>query len=144
MKDSYLEELAALRQQVNALFDRVMVASNMAGEAPGTPGTWTPPIDVHETEDAFVLLAELPGVLQDEVDLSVVDGRLELAGRRGGSEEGTFLRMEGSYGPFRRAVEFNQPVDLEDISASYRLGLLRIAVPKRSGSGRQVPVTEED
>ena len=71
------------------------------------------------------------------------DRRLELSGRRQNlGENRNFLRMERSYGPFRRTFELAAPVDAESISAGFQQGILRVHLPKRSGATR-VPVQDE-
>jgi HSP20 family protein len=69
---------------------------------------------------------------------------LELSGRRQTlGENRNFLRMERSYGPFRRAFELGAPVDTDGITAGFEQGILKVHLPKRSGDAVQVPLKEE-
>ena len=140
LKKIYLEELSRIQERVNSLLEQALLASEYE-DAKGAPGTWAPAVDVLETESAFLLYAELPGIRRDEIELSVHDRRLELSGRRPPlGENRNFLRMERSYGPFRRSFDLGAPLDAEKISAQFQQGVLRITIPKRTPT--QVPVEE--
>ena len=145
LKKIYLEELARIQDRINSLFEQALLPTEYEDREGGLPGQWAPAVDVIETEDAYLLFVELPGVSKEDIQLNVRDRRLELTGRRQPlGENRNFLRMERSYGPFRRTFELAAPVDTEGISAGFQLGILRIHVPKRAGSGiTTVPVTEE-
>jgi HSP20 family protein len=100
-------------------------------------------VDVLEVEDAYLIFAELPGVRRDDIQLQVKDRRLELSGRRHPlGENHSFLRMERSYGPFRRTFELGAPVDVDGISAAFEQGVLRVLIPKRQGGATAVEITE--
>lgn len=98
---------------------------------------WAPPVDIGETADALIILAELPGVTQEDIDLSVEDGTLTLRGERkleqAGAEE-VFLRRERVAGPFVRHVLLPATVDPARVTATYHGGVLRITVPKKEGA----------
>jgi HSP20 family protein len=144
LKQIYLEELARIQDRINGLFEQALVTSEYEDREGGLPGTWAPAVDVLETEDAYLLFAELPGVGREDIQLQIQDRRLELSGRRQPlGENRNFLRMERSYGPFRRAFDLGTPVDPEGITAGFRHGVLRVLIPKRQGSVTTVPVQEE-
>ncbi len=141
LKKIYLEELSRIQERVNSLLEQALLAAEY-DESQGAPGTWAPPVDVLETDDAFLLFAELPGIGRDDIELSVEDRRLELSGSRASlGENRNFLRMERSYGPFRRAFELGAPLDAENISARFEQGVLRITIPKQAAT--TVEVEEE-
>lgn len=140
LKKVYLEELARIQERVNSLLEQALLASEYE-DAKGVPGTWTPAVDVLETESAFVLYAELPGIHREDIELSVHERRLDLSGRRPPlGENRNFLRMERSYGPFRRSFELGAPLDSEKIAAHFHHGVLRITIPKRAVAS--VPIDE--
>jgi HSP20 family protein len=147
LKKIYLEELARIQDRINNLFEQALLPADYDerdGEL-GLPGTWAPTVDVLETEDAYLLFAELPGVAKEDIQLQVKEKRLELSGnRRSLGEHRNFLRMERSYGPFRRTFDLGVPVDTESITANFEHGTLRVAIPKRSAMpALAVVVTEE-
>jgi HSP20 family protein len=144
LKKIYLEELARIQDRINGLFEQALLTSEYEDHEGGLPGTWAPAVDVLETEDAYLIFAELPGVRRDEIQLQVRDRRLELSGRRQTlGENRNFLRMERSYGPFRRSFDLGAPVDVDAISAAFEAGVLRVLVPKRQAGGVQVEIAEE-
>jgi len=136
-------ELQRLQERLNRLLEQALLSAG--GEVPQSVSSgWRPVLDLVETADSFILYAELPGVTREEIELDS-DGRtLELSGERrpGGGERG-YLRLEGSYGPFRRKLELPEPVDEERITARLRRGMLEVTMPKLvAKSGTTVPVRE--
>jgi HSP20 family protein len=145
LKKIYLEELARIQDRINSLFEQALLTSEYEDREGGLPGTWAPSVDVLETEDGYLVLAELPGVQRDDIQLQVRDRRLELSGRRQPlGENRNFLRMERSYGPFRRTFDLGAPVDVDGISAAFEQGVLRVLVPKRAGGATSVEISEEE
>jgi HSP20 family protein len=145
LKKIYLEELARIQDRINGLFEQALLTSEYEEHEGGPPGTWAPAVDVLETEDSYILFAELPGVRRDDIQLQVRDRRLELSGRRQTlGESRNFLRMERSYGPFRRAFDLGSPVDVEGIAAAFDQGVLRVHIPKRGSRATQVEIAEEE
>ncbi|MES1241109.1 MAG: Hsp20/alpha crystallin family protein [Acidobacteriota bacterium] len=146
LKKIYLEELGRIQDRINSLFEQALLPSEYEDREGGLPGTWAPSVDVIETEDAYLLFAELPGVRKEDIQLQVRDRRLELSGRRQAfGENRNFLRMERSYGPFRRAFDLGAPVDTDGITAGFEAGILKVHIPKQAaGQGvTRVPVREE-
>ena len=147
LKKIYLEELARIQERINNLFEQALLPADYDERdgGLGLPGTWAPAVDVLETEDSYLLFAELPGVAKEDIQLQVREKRLELSGRRQSlGESRNFLRMERSYGPFRRTFDLGVPVDAESITASFEHGTLRVAIPKQPAiPAFAVVVTEE-
>ncbi len=137
---SYLEELARIRERVNSLFEEVLLRSGFPGGEAAPPGTWAPALDVIETDGAFVVHVELPGVERSDVDVSVHGRRLELSGRRRPlPADRNFFQMERSYGPFKRALELPSAIDADSVSAAFEAGVLTVTLPKRA-AGRTVAI----
>jgi HSP20 family protein len=96
--------------------------------------SWSPPIDVYETERSFVVTAELPGVSRDQVELAVEDSRLTIRGRReahaatGGAVH--YHQVERGHGAFARTFEFTAPIDADRVTADLNDGVLTISIPK--------------
>ncbi len=122
-------ELSSLQREVDRLFGDAFGGSS----APATAGAWAPALDVEESEDAFTLHVELPGVSVDDVEVSLEENVLTVAGERRFYEdrEGEgFRRIERSFGRFHRAVRLPDRVDPDGVTATHRDGLLTIQVPK--------------
>jgi len=94
---------------------------------------WTPKIDVKETDNAFIMHAELPGMKKDDIKISLKDNVLTLSGERkfeDKKEDGEFKRVERSYGAFMRALTIPEGVDPKMIKAKYDNGILEVEIPK--------------
>jgi HSP20 family protein len=94
---------------------------------------WSPPIDVYETEDAYVINAEVPGLARDQVELAVESSRLTIEGRREArpaSGAVHFHQVERGYGAFRRTFEFSEKIDSDRVTADLAAGVLTITIPK--------------
>jgi HSP20 family protein len=110
----------------------VTVGATAQGE--GLPAPWSPPVDVYETENAFVLTAEVPGIEQDEVDLQVKDHVLLLKGRRNPcseSSESKYYRLERPSGTFERRFSLPDELETDKIHANLSEGVLTVTLPKR-------------
>jgi HSP20 family protein len=143
LKKIYLEELGRIQDRINGLFEQALLTSDYEDREGGLPGTWSPAVDVLESEDGYLVFAELPGVRRDDIQLQVRERRLELSGRRQSlAENRSFLRMERSYGPFRRTFDLGSPVDVDNISAGFEKGVLRVHIPKLVGGSTQVDVAD--
>jgi HSP20 family protein len=99
------------------------------------PGAFTPRMDVSETEEAFRIDAELPGLEEKDIEVSIEDGVLTLKGERAEEKEEKddpkgWHRRETFRGKFQRAVRLPESVDRDAVSASYRAGVLTLTLPK--------------
>jgi len=125
-----LRDVASLQDEVERVFRQTF-----GGDRPATSaaGAFSPALDVEETEDAFNLHVELPGVAAEDVDVSLEENVLTISGERRFYDEKQadgFRRIERHFGRFHRAVRLPDRVDPDRVAASYRDGLLMISVPK--------------
>lgn len=100
---------------------------------PATAGAWSPVLDVEETDEAFVLHTEVPGVPPEDIQLSLDEGVLTVRGERRFYNDRTddgFRRIERSFGAFHRAVRLPGPVDAQHIEATCANGVMTVTVPK--------------
>lgn len=96
---------------------------------------WAPPIDVYETDDRYVVAAEVPGLARENIDLGLEDSRLTIRGQRAeqttpGSEVIHFHQIERGHGAFSRTFEFASRIDIEAVTADLTNGVLTITLPK--------------
>ncbi len=98
------------------------------------PSGWTPAVDVFETPDRYVVMMELPGLTQDDVQLQHHEGRLTVSGTRRERESTCeqFHRIERGHGDFSRTFQLPLPIDAERITADLRDGVLTVTCPKSS------------
>jgi HSP20 family protein len=94
--------------------------------------SWTPPIDVYETADRYVVSAELPGLARDQIELSMADSRLTIRGERvdRAADNVHYHQVERGHGAFARTFEFNDKIDPDGITADLANGVLTITLPK--------------
>jgi HSP20 family protein len=94
---------------------------------------WSPAMDLVETEDNYVLRADLPGVSEGDVKIELDDNVLTISGERKSAhkeaKEG-YYRVERAYGSFSRTLKLPEGVDADSISASFDRGVLEVNVPK--------------
>jgi HSP20 family protein len=106
---------------------------------------WAPPIDVYETEDRYVVTAELPGLAREQIELAVQDNRLSIRGARsaGTPESSTrhYHQVERGHGAFERLFRFADPVEQDRITADLRDGVLTITLPKAAAPPRRIQVS---
>jgi HSP20 family protein len=98
-----------------------------------TASIWAPPTDIVESETAVEIVADLPGVKQEEIELKVEKGSLTLKAERKApaKAENACTCTERPYGVFERSFTLGDRLDIEKISASYEAGVLRVTVPKK-------------
>jgi HSP20 family protein len=96
------------------------------------PTGWVPPVDLFERDDSYVLIAEIPGLRRDDLQIEFHDDRLTIAGvrceREAGSEQ--YHRIERGHGRFSRTFQLPHAVDVEHITADLSDGVLIVTVPK--------------
>lgn len=125
------QDFKSLQTQLNRLFEPF--ARMAVGDEDLVSGTWVPPVDVAETQEKIIVRAELPGMRQESIQIEFENGLLTIRGERAleKTDTVTWHRVERTYGNFSRSFTLPRTVDPEKITASYRDGILEIAVPKR-------------
>jgi HSP20 family protein len=97
--------------------------------------SWTPPIDVYETEDRYVLAAELPGLSREHIQIAIEDSRLTISGVRidrtaAAADAVHFHQVERGHGAFARTFEFGSRIATDHVSADLSDGVLTVTLPK--------------
>jgi HSP20 family protein len=126
------QNLMALQEEMNRRFNEAFRSGNGA-EASWGHHTWTPPVDIHETDDALVLTVDLPGVSKDHVSIEMHQNTLILKGQRPYNAEvkdDRYHRVERAYGTFQRSFMLPMQVDQEKVQATYHDGVLELRLPK--------------
>jgi len=125
-------ELEDIEQRFDELFNRPSLP-RLWRRLPVEEIGWAPAIEVFEREDKFVVKAELPGMKEEDIDVSVVGDTLTIKGdRRAETEakEENYYCCERSYGSFFRSIALPSTVDAKKIEASYDSGVLEVSLPK--------------
>jgi HSP20 family protein len=129
-----------LRNEIDTLFDRFFSGSLLGPFAGFEPqplrqrfGGMVPKVDVSESDKEIQIVAELPGLKQEDVDLSLADDVLTIRGETQESREERekqYHLTERSYGRFERSFQLPDSVDRERIAAKFENGLLTVTLPK--------------
>tara|TARA_B100000378_G_scaffold4623_1_gene4256 strand:- start:344 stop:784 length:441 start_codon:yes stop_codon:yes gene_type:complete len=96
---------------------------------------WSPAVDVKETDNSFVLTADIPGLTKKDIKVNVDNGKLSISGERTyetDQENDNYHYRERRFGTFDRSFKLPDTVDEEKISASFKNGILIVALPKHA------------
>jgi HSP20 family protein len=130
-----------LREEMERVFDRFFEPRWEELEA---IDAWAPKVDFSETKDAFTVKAEIPGVEQKDVSVSLENQMLTIKGEKHKEKEEKDEkrhRVERSWGAFTRIMALPSGVDTEKVNATFKDGVLTIKLPKTlSAKGTTIPV----
>jgi HSP20 family protein len=122
------DRFAVLRGELDRLFDSPFVP---VFRTPDSFSRWTPALDVYQDKDQFTVVAELPGLKKEEIELSLHDGVLTISGERKQEKKGEEgYRNERLFGRFQRSVTLPSSVDGNNVKATYQDGILKVVLPK--------------
>jgi HSP20 family protein len=127
---------------MNSLFD-LPVLGNFSRQTQIFSG-WTPALDLYQNRDNVVAVVELPGMRKEDIDISLHDGVLTIAGQRqsSSSEGENAERTERFSGKFRRSITLPTRIDAGKVGASYKDGVLTVTLPKaEEAKPKKVDVT---
>ena len=126
----------ALQREMNSLFDDFFQGFDAGphGFYTSGPAGFTPSVDVKENEKEFIIKAELPGVEENEIEVTVTDNAVTIKGEKKEEKEDegkNYYYMERSYGSFQRVIPLSVETDSGKAEASFKNGVLNITLPKR-------------
>jgi HSP20 family protein len=136
-KEAGLFPPTRLSREVDRLFDELIYRPWGVGR-PAKGAEWSPQLDLSETDTAFLLEADLPGVKQEDVSVTVENHELVLHGQRACEHitaRGDFYRRERREGQFTRRLRLPAPVDQGKIRVDFENGVLRVTLPKSAQAG---------
>ncbi|MFH1135751.1 MAG: Hsp20/alpha crystallin family protein [Pseudomonadota bacterium] len=144
-KSEALGDLSSLQERMNRLFNESLKRIKEIAD-PEAEKSWSPAADVWELDDRFMLLADLPGVAREAVQVEIQGGSLVISGRRSWPDDlqpGRLFHSERHSGEFQRT--FSLPVNVTDgkIEAKLRDGVLCVVIGKPEGQVRRVKVDIE-
>ena len=142
-RSDLFQQAPGLRDEMNRLFDSFFTPAPLGAERAWTTG-WYPAVDVAETESAFLVTAEIPGMTAEDVKIDLTGNVLTLKGEKKEEkdEKGrNWHRVERCFGSFMRSVQLPETIDGERAKASYENGVLKIEVAKSPAARpRQIKV----
>jgi HSP20 family protein len=127
-----LRELTTLQNEMNRLFSSAFDAPT-GGNGGATMRRWMPAMDLVETDEYFVLTADLPGLTESDVNIEVDDRVLTVSGDRKAKHESSkdgYHRVERAFGTFSRSLTLPKGVNAEAVEAAFEHGVLEIRIPK--------------
>ena len=125
-------DLITLREKMNRLFEDTFAARGE--EKDFMASTWTPSVDIYETENDVVLTAEIPGIEDKGIEIKIEDSTLSITGERKlekETKEENYHRIERAYGTFYRSFTIPHNVDQDKIQAEHENGVLKITMPRK-------------
>jgi HSP20 family protein len=127
-------ELNTVHNEMNRLFNTFFDSSTSRnGGGRAIVRRWVPAMDLVETDDHFVLRADLPGLSEADVKIEVEANVLTISGERKSEHEQRskgYYRVERSFGSFSRSLTLPEGVDADAITASFESGVLEVQIPK--------------
>src|ERR687889_1790527 len=151
-----LREFSTLQNEMNRLFNTVFDTPAPGGNG-GALRRWLPPMDLIETEDHYVLRADLPGLGEEDVNIEVEDRVLTVSGERKAEHEASkegYHRVERAFGAFSRSLTLPEGINPDAVAATFDRGVLEVRIPKpeerkprkiainANGNGKAQPVIE--
>ena len=138
-------DLNMLQDRMNRLFDDA--GRPWRTDEPAATTSWSPSVDIFETEGEIVVKAELPGMDRKDIQLNLENNVLSLRGERKFQKEtkdDNYHRIERSNGVFSRSFSIPATVDEERIRADYNDGVLKIVLPKKAqAKPKQIKIASE-
>jgi HSP20 family protein len=128
---------ARIHDDLKQIFDRFLNNADNPDESAVVTSQWVPRVDIKEEADRFVILADLPGVDPEHVEVLMDKGILSIKGERSSEaveQSERFSRIERRYGSFHRRFALPDTADAEGISATGHNGVLEVIIPKRPES----------
>jgi len=125
--------LITLTEKMNCLFEEAFTSHGEEKEF--VVSSWTPAVDIYETENALVLTTEMPGIDEKDIEIKIEDSTLTLKGERKFEKEtkkDDYHRIERSYGSFYRSFTLPRYIDADKIMAEHENGVLNITMPKKA------------
>ncbi len=143
LRRDWLDHMGAMQNEMERFLE------HFAGSKPPavrfSPQTWSPAVDIYETEEQLVVIIELAGVSTQDLGLIVENNVLLITGRRQDKHpdcKRSYCQMEVSWGPFYRALPLPAPVDGDKATAEVHDGLVEVFLPKVKDSHiRSVQIT---
>ena len=148
----YRDPFAEMRSEMDRLFDTFLGRSFFGRPAPSGSAepatTLAPNVDIRENDKEIIVEAELPGIEEKDIQVTVRDGVLSLKGEKKSERDekkDTYHVIERSYGSFERSFALPDSADQDQIKADFNKGVLRVVVPKRAEAAKaekKIPIGE--
>jgi HSP20 family protein len=130
-----VRELTSIQNEMNRLFNTFFdtPTTGSGGNGGSSLRRWIPAMDLVETDEHFVLKADLPGLTEADVNVELEDNVLTISGERKAEHEDKregYVRVERAFGTFRRSLTLPEGINAEAVQASFENGVLEVRIPK--------------
>lgn len=133
-----VRDLLSMQEKMNKIFDDSFRTST---------GDWSPAVDIMENNEEIIIIAEVPGVSEESMDIQVAEGVLTIKGEKifpADKQSENYYRLERSYGHFCRSFAVPAAVDQTNVKASLKDGVLKITLKKKSESATRIIKVEKE
>ncbi len=133
-----VRDLITMQEKMNKIFDDSFKI---------TSGDWSPAVDIMENDDEIIIIAEVPGVSEETMDIQVAEGILTMKGEKKfpvEKQSDNYYRLERSYGRFNRSFAIPAAVDQTNVKASLKDGVLKILLKKKQDNSPKVIKVEKE
>jgi HSP20 family protein len=128
------QPLSILREEIDNIFDRFFrYGKGFEMEPRAGTDSWSPAVDLEETDDKLIVKAEMPGLEPEDFQVSLYDNKLAIKGEKRQQKEEKkkdYRMVERNYGSFYRSIPLPYPVESDKAEAYYDKGVLEITLPK--------------
>jgi len=132
-------EAVTLREAMDRLFEDSFTPARRQNETNGSERTWRLPLDAYVTADEIIVLANMPGVKPEDVEITIEGDTLTIRGERPRPLENVdYVMQERPFGKFLRTLNINIPVDANRAEARYDNGMLTLVLPKAEAAKPKV------
>jgi len=119
-------------ESFNAMLSELFETTMGLPAAVRSEAAWSPPVDIYEAGEGYVIAVDLPGVMANDVEIYVENGVLILKGKRDLEDHEKRLRVERARGSFLRRFSLPEAVNVDGIKAESKDGVFSISLPKQA------------
>lgn len=142
-----LEELMGMKKRMDSLYAERFAERLQESSTDDPYPVWQPLMDVYETEAVWTAVVDLPGVVEENLEVKVERSRLVIQGTRSGSpkqpDDATAIRNERPTGRFHRELALPENLSGDQIKAELNRGVLTVQIAKKAQAGRKITVRHD-
>jgi len=132
---------------MNVIEENIIIITHNENNNVSTINTYSPPIDIYETNYGMSIEIEIPGIEKEDIKITITENKLHIKGEKRFKKEQAkqkYYMLERPYGTFNRIFELPENIDIENIKAKIIDGVLSILIPYKIGKIKNVVVNEEN
>jgi HSP20 family protein len=142
-----VKELISMKKRMDRLYSESFISAVEESKPQGEPATWQPLVDVVETDEAWMAIADLPGVMDKDLEVKVEQSQLIIRGTRHGLPEPCpgqdVIHNERPFGKFCRELPLPEALLGAEVKAELSRGVLTVVMLKKAASSRKITVRPE-